>query len=169
MLNSKLQNGLLYVGLLIFLVVLTATTWGYIAIAFYTQTGFMALLSGFLFGLVCGLFIRKNNRGYFILGCLVAALISVNLGVYISFAYIEKNFLIEESVSKPFFTSLTTLLAISLKRYFSFIEYLSEQGSLKTWFWHGLSIVAALYQVRNSAKIKSRFFRFKKFLLSSKN
>lgn len=129
----------------------------------------MALLCGFLFGLLCGLFIGKNNRGYFILGCLLAAILSVNLGIYISFAYIEKNFLIEESVSHPFLTSFKTLRAISWGRFGSFTDYLYDSGSVKILFWHFLAFIAAWYQIRTSAKIKSRFFRFKKFLLSLKN
>lgn len=151
------------------LVLIQSTFWGYIAIAFYTQTGFLALLFGYTIGVVCGLFIRKKNRFYFVLIAIMAAYLSVNLGLYIDFAYIEKSFLIEDSVIRPYSASWFALLGISFSRFGSFLDYLSEVASLKVLFWHFLAVVTAIYQMRQSVLIKSRFFRFKKFLISLKN
>lgn len=169
MLKSKLLNGIVFLVLSIILLILLASLWGYIAIAYYTQTGFMALLNGFVFGTLYALFIGKTNRGYFILVCTLCSIISVNLGIYIGFAYTEHHSLMMESASHPYATALSTLQKISLNRYESFVGYLAKENSLKIWFWHLLVLLTAWQQVRTSGQIKTRIYRFKKFLLSSKN
>ncbi len=169
MLKSKLINGSLFLVLSILLTILLASLWGYLAIGFYTQTGFMALLNGFLFGTLYALFIGKTNQGYFVLVCIACALISINLGIYIGYAYTEQNDLIVESAAHPYSTSLQTLKKISFSRYENFAGYLAETNSYKIWFWHFLVLLAAWQQIRTSGQIKTRIYRFKKFLLSSKN
>lgn len=149
--------------------VLLASLWGYIAIAYYTQTGFMALLNGFILGTTYALFIGKTNRGYFILVCTLCSIISVNFGIYIGYAYTEQNSLMMESAAHPFSTAISTLQKISLSNYEGFAGYLAKENSLKIWFWHLLVLLTAWQQVRSSGQIKTRIYRFKKFLLSSKN
>lgn len=168
MLKNERNNGIVYLAILLLLLLLQCTFWGYIAIGFYTQTGFLALLFGFNIGVICGLFIRKKNRFYFVSIAILATFLSVNLGLYIDFAYIEKSFLIEDSVLRPYTASWVSLNGISLSRYSSFLDYMAEMASIKVLFWHFLAIVTATYQMRMSVQIKSRFFRFKKFLISPK-
>jgi hypothetical protein len=168
-LKSKLINGGVYLALSVILTILLASLWGYIAIAFYTQTGFMALLNGFILGTTYALFIGKTNRAYFIWVCTLCSIISVNLGIYIGFAYTEQNSLMMESAAHPFGTALDTLQKISLNSYESFASYLAKENSLKIWFWHLLVLLTAWQQVRSSGQIKTRIYRLKKFLLSSKN
>ena len=151
--------------LIFFTVMAISVTWGWLSIAYYVQTGFMAILSGYLCGLATGLYFRKEKRGYYYLLGLIATLACLFLGQYISYAHLyeERDYLTNTSLSKMGI-SFMVLVSITFRKFFHFSGYYLDNSGLLEWFWVLLAIATFLFQIKRIPQYKLREHKFRLFL-----
>ncbi|MGB0167265.1 MAG: hypothetical protein ACPF8V_10475, partial [Luteibaculum sp.] len=81
---------------LLIVVIFGGFLWGFAGIALYIETGFMAILIGFLAGFVASLYFEKDNKWLYPTSATSFSLVGIFVGKYILFAYYELDALFVE-------------------------------------------------------------------------
>lgn len=140
-----------------------AVSWGWLAIAFYVQTGFMAIFAGFMAGLIASLFFEKERRWYYYgvgLFCTIAVLF---LGQYIEYAFLYEENMLAELNLKKFNASVYTLISIQLSKVSGFIRFFSRESGFLEWFWLMLAVATYTYQLKKIPEYQKKWYELKRY------
>lgn len=149
---------------LLIVVIFGGFLWGFAGIALYIETGFMAILIGFLAGFVASLYFEKDNKWLYPTSATSFSLVGIFVGKYILFAYYELDALFVEPEHSKLNLTWKALTRINLSKLKAYSDYTAENFDFLDFFWALLALVTAQVNAMRVSRYKLAIYRFKQNL-----
>lgn len=166
MFENRLRNRIYFLITSFILSSICALIWGYMAIAYYVQTGFIALLIGFVLGSVSAVFVIKQYKRWYLFATWLFCVYAILGGMYLDFAYLYSIKFFTMADSKTISVLGDIIVSVNWQSIVDFFGFKATHDVFYTFFWTLICLLLAFRQYHLAPSIKSKYQRWLNLLTS---